>query len=145
MLDAPESSSYVWSNGQQPAVKTYSCLPCRERKIKCDRCNPCSHCIKSNRQCSFVAPVRGKRKRTKPTREGLHARLRRYEELLRSFGVNVENTVPPDDPESPEPSPRDTMMSDDGDSSTKNLDPYALDENRPKLVTRQGSSRYYDR
>lgn len=141
--NTPDSSGF--EGNKRDGNKGYSCLPCRERKIKCDRCNPCSHCIKSNRECSFVAPVRGKRKRTKPAREGLHTRLRRYEELLRSFGVNVESALPQEEHESREPSPRDTAMSDDGESVNRNFDLYALDENRPKLVARQGSTRYYDR
>ncbi|KAB8228296.1 uncharacterized protein BDW43DRAFT_323019 [Aspergillus alliaceus] len=70
--------------------KSYSCLTCRQRKVKCDRRTPCSNCVKAEKQCSFIPPVRGKRKRTKPPREGLHAKLKRYEELLRSYGVKVE-------------------------------------------------------
>jgi len=76
--------------GPDADLKTYSCLTCRQRKIKCDRHNPCSNCVKAARQCSFIAPVRGKRKRTKAAREGLHAKLRRYEELLKSHGVKIE-------------------------------------------------------
>jgi hypothetical protein len=71
-------------------LKSYSCLTCRQRKIKCDRHNPCSNCVKAARQCSFIPPVRGKRKRTKAPKEGLHAKLRRYEELLKSYGAKIE-------------------------------------------------------
>ena len=31
-----------------------SCLRCVQKKLKCDRQNPCSSCNKSNSQCSFV-------------------------------------------------------------------------------------------
>jgi hypothetical protein len=73
-------------------LKSYSCLICRQRKIKCDRHNPCSNCVKARRQCSFIPPVRGKRPKTKAPREGLHAKLRRYEALLKSYGAQIENT-----------------------------------------------------
>jgi hypothetical protein len=71
-------------------LKSYSCLICRQRKTKCDRQNPCSNCVKSRRQCSFIPPVRGKRPRIKAQSEGLHAKLRRYEELLKSYGAKIE-------------------------------------------------------
>ena len=74
-------------------LKSYSCLTCRQRKIKCDRHNPCSACVKFERQCSFVAPVRAKRAKTKASKEGIHARLRRYEELLQSYGATIEPFV----------------------------------------------------
>ncbi|RDL34315.1 uncharacterized protein BP5553_07443 [Venustampulla echinocandica] len=76
--------------GSGADLKSYSCLTCRQRKIKCDRHNPCSNCIKATWQCSFIPPVRGKRKRTKPPKEGLHAKVRRYEKLLKSYGAKVE-------------------------------------------------------
>jgi len=34
--------------------------------------------------------VRGKRTGTKAPKEGLHAKLRRYEELLRSYGAKIQ-------------------------------------------------------
>jgi hypothetical protein len=33
-----------------------SCLECRRRKLKCDRGNPCTGCVKANRQCHFISP-----------------------------------------------------------------------------------------
>jgi hypothetical protein len=76
--------------GSDAGLRPHSCLSCRQRKVKCDRQTPCSNCVKAAKQCSFILPVRGKRKRTKVPKEGLHAKLRRYEELLRSYGVNIE-------------------------------------------------------
>jgi hypothetical protein len=34
--------------------------------------------------------VRGKRTGTKPLKEGLHAKLKRYEELLRPYGAKIQ-------------------------------------------------------
>lgn len=35
---------------RRPAL---SCLECRRRKIKCDRSNPCAHCVSAKSQCSY--------------------------------------------------------------------------------------------
>ncbi|PGH04644.1 hypothetical protein AJ80_08478, partial [Polytolypa hystricis UAMH7299] len=33
-----------------------SCLECRRRKLKCDRCHPCTNCARLKRDCVFLAP-----------------------------------------------------------------------------------------
>ena len=33
-----------------------SCLECRRRKLKCDKSHPCTNCIKTSRDCLFLAP-----------------------------------------------------------------------------------------
>lgn len=33
-----------------------SCLECRRRKLKCDKGQPCTNCIRNARQCVFIAP-----------------------------------------------------------------------------------------
>lgn len=33
-----------------------SCLECRRRKLKCDKGQPCSNCVKVSRQCLFISP-----------------------------------------------------------------------------------------
>lgn len=35
---------------RRPAL---SCLPCRRRKIKCNRQNPCAHCVSAKLECSY--------------------------------------------------------------------------------------------
>lgn len=34
-----------------------SCLECRRRKLKCDKSHPCANCVKSVRDCLFLAPA----------------------------------------------------------------------------------------
>ncbi|KAI0179212.1 C6 transcription factor [Hypoxylon sp. FL1284] len=125
----------------------YSCLACRQRKIKCDRRPNCSNCTKTAKQCVFVAPVRGKRRRTKPAREGLHAKLKRYEELLKSYGANIEPSEDFNDSDSGSEmtSQADVEMTEGLESrSETRADPYELEYTQPKLVTKEGTSRYYD-
>ncbi|KAI1764471.1 putative C6 transcription factor [Hypoxylon sp. FL1150] len=125
----------------------FSCLACRQRKVKCDRRPNCSNCTKALKQCVFVAPVRGKRKRTKPRRESLHAKLKRYEELLESYGANVELSEDFDESDSdPETASRPDAEMDEGvkPSSRSQGDPFRLEDTKPQLVTKEGTSRYYD-
>lgn len=124
----------------------FSCSTCRQRKIKCDRRTPCSNCIKTGAHCNFIAPARNKRRRTKPPKEGLHARLKRYERLLRSYGAQLEpseyendtdglQTISEPDVESIEetPPPNKERKSFDG-----------LGEPKPLLTTNEGETRYLD-
>lgn len=132
--------------GQHSDLKSYSCLTCRQRKVKCDRRTPCSNCIKSEKQCGFTPPVRGKRKRTKPPRESLHAKLKRYEELLKLYGAKVELSEAFDDSDSETVSQPDVDMDEDSLSRRKSRsEPIELEETKPKLITKEGTSRYFDR
>ncbi|KAI0836435.1 C6 transcription factor [Hypoxylon sp. FL0890] len=131
-------------SGQDGGFKSYSCLTCRQRKVKCDRRNPCSNCRKAEKQCSFVPPVRGKRKRTKPRREGLHARLKRYEELLKSYGANVEPSEELGDSESETVSQPVVEMEEADSRSESRIGLFGLEEATPKLITKEGTSRYFE-
>ncbi|PKX89364.1 putative C6 transcription factor [Aspergillus novofumigatus IBT 16806] len=118
--------------------KSYSCLTCRQRKVKCDRRVPCCNCVKVNKQCSFIPPVRGKRKRTKPPREGLHAKLERYEKLLSLHGIKSEPSDAVDDSDS------ETDVCVDEDANVVDTPQSTLEETKPKLIIREGVSRYFD-
>jgi Fungal Zn(2)-Cys(6) binuclear cluster domain len=132
--------------GPDADLKSYSCLTCRQRKVKCDRHNPCSNCVKAARQCSFIPPVRGKRKRTKAPKEGLHAKLRRYEELLKSYGAKIEPSEYDGDSDSETVSQPDVDMAKDADPRSKTgPGSFALKEMKPRLIDKEGSSRYFDR
>jgi hypothetical protein len=37
----------VQSTSQSKSAKTFSCVRCFERKVKCNRENPCSGCLRS--------------------------------------------------------------------------------------------------
>ena len=132
--------------GPDTDLKSYSCLTCRQRKVKCDRHNPCFNCVKAGRRCSFISPVRGKRKRTKAPKEGLHAKLRRYEELLKSYGAKIEPSEYGGNSDSETVSQPDMDMTEDADPRSKTgLGSFALEGMKPRLVDKEGSSRYFDR
>lgn len=131
--------------GPDGDVKSYSCLPCRQRKVKCDRQTPCTNCVKTERQCSFIAPTRGKRKRTKPPREGLHAKLQRYEELLKSYGAKLEPAEPPEDADFSESEMASQADLEEPNVRTKVEKEPSGEETKGKLVTSDGTSRYFER
>lgn len=66
---------------------TYSCTPCADRKVKCDRRKPCSTCIRHEVEC-VSDPTRPGRKRQKRV-EILTDRLRHYEALLQERGIET--------------------------------------------------------
>lgn len=138
----------VEQSGSDADLKGFSCLTCRQRKVKCDRRTPCSNCVKAEKQCSFIPPVRGKRKRTKRPKEGLHAKLKRYEELLKSYDAQFGPSEYGNDTgsDSETVSQPDVEMAEDAQSRSRDRsDPYGLEETKPMLITKEGVSRYLDR
>ena len=76
---------------------TSSCIRCSDRKVRCDRQNPCAACVKHHAQCVFRPhqPPRRKQKRAKGGH--LEEKLKRYEALLQKLGVDPNGL--PNDPE----------------------------------------------
>lgn len=86
-LDAMENST-VLTSSVLSSRPTYSCIRCSDRKVRCDRQNPCNTCVKHNVQCLFrtLPPPRKKQRHVK---EGnLKDKLKRYEALLQKQGVD---------------------------------------------------------
>lgn len=72
---------------QQPVRATLSCSSCRQRKLKCDRDEPCSNCVARNVPCQYAPWPRGRaaahRKDSRQT--DLNDRVRHLETLLGSI------------------------------------------------------------
>ncbi|KAL8872367.1 MAG: hypothetical protein Q9174_001995 [Haloplaca sp. 1 TL-2023] len=78
------------SGDGRPALQPHSCAICQRRKVKCDKTNPCGNCVRHRVECEYRAPAPPKRrKRTSPDPE-IHAKLRRYEEVLQKNGVRLD-------------------------------------------------------
>ncbi len=75
--------------------KAFSCVRCFERKVKCDKQNPCSHCVKSRVECVFRVPPPPRRRKKRTQEEVLVARLKRCEELLKSKGIDIDSPQSP--------------------------------------------------
>lgn len=98
-------------------------------------------------ECSFIPPVRGKRRPTKTPKEGLHSKLRRYEELLKSYGAKIELSDDENLSEVDVASEPDIEMAEAGAKSHKKGSGELLtfDTSKSRLVTKNGSSRYFDK
>ncbi len=93
MTLSPSNSTSVQASPHQ-----MSCILCRQRKVKCDKQQRCSNCVKAGIECVYVAPVRLRRRignAKSPedvSREELTHRVRRYEALFRKHGLQFEGS-----------------------------------------------------
>ena len=129
---------------EQNDLKLFSCTNCRQRKVRCNRSDPCSRCMKSGVPCTFVPPAPSRRPRRKPVREGLHARLRRYEQILQSYGAKIDAS---DMRDQSEESPAGEMepILDHSLNASKLESPATNQLQQQKLVAQRGSTRYFER
>ncbi|KAK6359222.1 hypothetical protein TWF696_000386 [Orbilia brochopaga] len=79
---AAETSSY-------PKPRSFNCIVCKNRKVKCDRQMPCSTCAKLNFECQYIEPGPRKKRKSSSKHENLMQRLNKYEELLKQVESNV--------------------------------------------------------
>ncbi|KAF4631631.1 hypothetical protein G7Y89_g6497 [Cudoniella acicularis] len=70
--------------------RKHPCLLCQQRKVKCDRNDPCANCVKSRAQCISTSTVPPKRRKKRFPEAELLARLRRYEEHLKRYGADID-------------------------------------------------------
>lgn len=82
----------------EDGLRVWSCITCRRRKVRCDRRDPCSNCVKNQVECHF--PVTGRLPRRRdptawksPTEKQaeLLDRLRRLESLVTELAAQVED------------------------------------------------------
>lgn len=100
---------------QTPAVvKQKACIPCRTRKVKCDRNSPCANCTSWSVECVFPSPIRRchrPRKRpitalpeqessTSKAPQLLDQRLRKVESGLQQLAESVQTRHIGSDPQS---------------------------------------------
>ncbi|KAK9327954.1 fungal-specific transcription factor domain-containing protein [Lipomyces starkeyi] len=71
-------------------LRPHACELCQRRKVKCDRRDPCSACRRAHVDCIFRAPAAPRRRKKRPPEAVLLARIKRYEELLKSAGVKID-------------------------------------------------------
>lgn len=79
---------------QQPSPnrkhRKHPCILCAQRKVKCDRNEPCKNCVKMGVECVSAATLPPRKiKRRFPEAE-LLARIRRYEHHLKGYGADLD-------------------------------------------------------
>lgn len=63
-----------------------SCELCRQRKVKCDRGQPCSHCARSGQDCLYPAgPGRAPKRSRRAENAQLMDKLSRLEHIIKSL------------------------------------------------------------
>ncbi|RAK97339.1 C6 zinc finger domain-containing protein [Aspergillus ibericus CBS 121593] len=67
-----------------------ACSLCSRRKVKCDKGDPCSNCLKADASCLYEAPS-PHRPRKRAADEELLARIARYEDLMREHNIDFES------------------------------------------------------
>ena len=65
----------------------YACSICARRKVKCDKGDPCTNCLKAQAQCLYEAPA-PHRPRKRAGDEDLLTRLALYEDLMRKYSID---------------------------------------------------------
>ncbi|MCJ1398662.1 hypothetical protein MMC11_001863 [Xylographa trunciseda] len=87
---ATPPASSAQSSSTITALKAYSCILCSQRKVKCDKNDPCSNCRRKGVVCVFRAPAPPRRRRRRSPEAALLLRLKRAEDLLQSHGVTID-------------------------------------------------------
>lgn len=106
MADAYASTSEPSPDSQSGVAKaihkSFSCVLCAQRKVKCDRVpGGCSNCTKVRVPCVYKAPPPARRRKKGEREVDNTARLRIYEDALRQLGVDPEALVKQSTTENP--------------------------------------------
>jgi hypothetical protein len=91
MQEASSAPGLSSTHSPSKPLGQYSCVLCHRRKVRCDKKNPCTYCVNHHVPCvPVVSAATRPRKKRFPEAE-LLARLKRYEDALKSYGANLES------------------------------------------------------
>ncbi|OJD23947.1 hypothetical protein ACJ73_04699 [Blastomyces percursus] len=143
IISCPSPSLSTYPQSSMP----YSCVLCYQRKVKCDRHDPCSACVKAGASCTFRAPPAPRRRKKNSPESALLSRLKRYEGILRSHGINFDGA---EDGTQETPKPSSSGPAADGLDEATNLPVRTKNNNNTdqareagELVTAEGKSKYF--
>lgn len=83
-------TSLSTSPGGEP--KRHACTICARRKVKCDKAEPCSNCLKAGARCVYE-PCAPPKPRKRAADEELLARISRYEALMRRHNIDYSEAA----------------------------------------------------
>ncbi|PVH78804.1 hypothetical protein DL98DRAFT_572886 [Cadophora sp. DSE1049] len=78
------------SRGTLDGTRKHPCVLCQQRKVKCDRNEPCANCVKARVDCISPSTLPPKKRKKRFPEAELLARLRRYEDHLRAYGADID-------------------------------------------------------
>lgn len=87
----------------ETGIRIWSCVHCRRRKLRCERRQPCSNCVRSNLECHFPVTGRIPRRSRDPEackssaekQSELLGRLRRLEAVVTELTAQMEDGAIP--------------------------------------------------
>ena len=87
------------SSSISPAKPTFACISCSERKVRCDKEDPCNACVRHRVKCVYRPPdpSRKKRKIVSVRDSSIDERLKHFETLLKEKGIDPQQSVGPSD------------------------------------------------
>jgi hypothetical protein len=95
MLATPSGTPESVPPSANKITRGHSCVLCQQRKVKCDKRKPsCGNCIKARAECIPSAPTQPRRRKRKLAETDLVGRLRKYEHLLKTHGIKIEDEEP---------------------------------------------------
>ncbi|KAH7366584.1 hypothetical protein BKA66DRAFT_573253 [Pyrenochaeta sp. MPI-SDFR-AT-0127] len=94
VISSGSSPQLGTTNSDTPIQKSFSCVVCASRKVRCDR-RPggCENCTKARVSCVYKAPPPPRRRKKGVRDVDTTTRLRLYEDALRQLGVDPERLV----------------------------------------------------
>jgi len=130
------ASRFPSSPTTDTAPSSRSCSNCSQRKIRCDKNLPCSHCTRARRPCSYPAPGPRVRRSKKTIMADMASRLSTLEKSLTSARQEPKPISSPKTPTTVSaPTPHSTM-------NVSNTSP--RDAKQYILVDRNSSSQFFD-
>ncbi|TVY62246.1 Aurofusarin cluster transcription factor aurR2 [Lachnellula suecica] len=91
-------------SGNEPFKKKHPCILCQQRKVKCDRNDPCQNCTKARVECISASTMPPKRRKKRFPEAELLARLKKYEAHLKAYGADIDAINREDGPPAPKES-----------------------------------------
>jgi hypothetical protein len=71
----------------------FACIRCSERKVRCDKNQPCQTCVRHNDECYFRPPKPPRRNRKLVTDILVYEQLKHYESLLRENAIDPNRAI----------------------------------------------------
>ncbi|KAH6976296.1 hypothetical protein BKA56DRAFT_658243 [Ilyonectria sp. MPI-CAGE-AT-0026] len=114
-MSTEEQADGAPSSASDAGLKIWSCVTCRRRKVRCDRRDPCSNCVRAAIDCHYPVTGRVPRRSRDPSvwkspaqkQSELLSRLRRLEAVVTELSAQVEEGPgePSANPPSDQPNP----------------------------------------
>ncbi|KAJ5972400.1 uncharacterized protein N7479_002318 [Penicillium vulpinum] len=127
-----------------PELLQLSCVTCRRRKVKCNRRDPCSNCVKTGMACVFPTSGRKFQRASKPREIDVINRLKRLEDVVKNIRhpIHLETPNPPSDAAGEDTITVMEKCPFDGTDPRATRHKHGSPEEFGRLIVDNGSSRY---